>query len=362
MIDKYLLSICIPTYNRSDILFQCVQECLKNDIEWIEISVTDNASTDSTQEKLSEIKDTRFHYHRNEKNIGYANFMQSMYNGKGKFCMLLSDEDTIHDVKWNELKTILLMADNIALFQFEYYDENNNLLVSGPEREYLADQTDSYIYVKTHFQYAGGSIIRRDILHTVWGIIDKTTYLYNLYDEIILPFYCIKYGGLRKLECIQVSRSNRNNKGILDTSAWKGGQEEPYWSLKSRQKQFKEWFDLLCSINMNSRSRFQLLNQNRRQAVYSAIQYYKELHNQNFLNSALARKAWDIVERDRKKGKKEWLDIFRKNRKDMTTYFNNKLKITNNHRIITEEMQFISEYTRIIGKLLIKWVIGKEEG
>lgn len=60
--SKYLLSICIPTYNRASIIRDCVDSCLEINSKNIEIVVTDNASTDGTYNELKDIKDSRFKY------------------------------------------------------------------------------------------------------------------------------------------------------------------------------------------------------------------------------------------------------------------------------------------------------------
>ena len=73
--EDILLSICIPTYNRADIVYECVKECLKISGDDIEVVVNDNCSTDDTKGKLEKIVDKRFRYYRNNENIGYSNLM-----------------------------------------------------------------------------------------------------------------------------------------------------------------------------------------------------------------------------------------------------------------------------------------------
>lgn len=92
MESQYLLSICIPTYNRAPYLKKCLDslvcqpEFLKGDVE---IVISDNASTDDTctlvtgyQRRYSNIT-----YHRNDHNIGYINgdinYAIAMQSGHG---------------------------------------------------------------------------------------------------------------------------------------------------------------------------------------------------------------------------------------------------------------------------------------
>ena len=114
MKDRPLLSICIPTYNRAKIVEQCVKNLLSNDHEFFDVVVTDNASTDNTQELLSSINDSRLIIYKNDKNIGYANLMLSQKNGDGKYTLLLSDEDDLFDVDWEKLYSELTTKKEIS--------------------------------------------------------------------------------------------------------------------------------------------------------------------------------------------------------------------------------------------------------
>lgn len=93
--NRPLLSICIPSFNRVDVLQQCLDSILKvcnsNDIE---VVVSDNCSTDGTrdlceqyQRKFSQLK-----YYVNEENIGAdANILRSLELGSGMFLKLNND-------------------------------------------------------------------------------------------------------------------------------------------------------------------------------------------------------------------------------------------------------------------------------
>jgi len=91
-----LLSFCIGTYNQANIVSALVKNILTCKREDIEVAVTDNASTDNTKEVLSLIKDERFHYYRNDKNIGgMANWTRAAANAKGKYAFYCMDRDRL---------------------------------------------------------------------------------------------------------------------------------------------------------------------------------------------------------------------------------------------------------------------------
>ncbi|MBE0669590.1 MAG: glycosyltransferase family 2 protein [Anaerolineales bacterium] len=92
-----LVSIGIPTYNRANgFLKQAVQASLKQTYRNIEIIVSDNHSTDNTEEVVSSFKDSRIKYFRQSENIGMNNNFNFCVNqAKGEYFCLLPDDDLI---------------------------------------------------------------------------------------------------------------------------------------------------------------------------------------------------------------------------------------------------------------------------
>lgn len=91
------LSICIPSYNRGSVALQNVNHLLQclYDSE-IEIIISNNGSIKDTEgyKEISKIKDSRLVYHEFEENQGFAsNVLKTLELAKGKFAVLVSDED-----------------------------------------------------------------------------------------------------------------------------------------------------------------------------------------------------------------------------------------------------------------------------
>ena len=90
----YLLSICIPTYNRCDDLSSLLESIIKNCNEQIsrneiEIVISDNASEDGTKYLVDTYRNriNTLKYHRNNNNIGFANNIRNVINiADGKYC------------------------------------------------------------------------------------------------------------------------------------------------------------------------------------------------------------------------------------------------------------------------------------
>jgi glycosyltransferase involved in cell wall biosynthesis len=101
--QEIILTISIPTYNRSNVLINKLQ-FINNELNNlgisrnIEILVSDNFSTDDTFERmnglLSRVFLYKFTYIRRSENIGSStNFMRSLIEASGKYVWLLSDDD-----------------------------------------------------------------------------------------------------------------------------------------------------------------------------------------------------------------------------------------------------------------------------
>ena len=92
-----LVTIAIATYNRADCyLQQALASALSQTYQNIEITVSDNCSTDNTQAFVRSFSDPRLKYFRHDKNIGANNnFNYCLEQAKGDYFLLLQDDDMI---------------------------------------------------------------------------------------------------------------------------------------------------------------------------------------------------------------------------------------------------------------------------
>lgn len=95
-----LLTIAIPTYNRSDRLVRLLQHLAPQLVgeARVELLVSDNASPDETPSVLERFRQQGlvFRYIRNESNIGPdANFQQCFEEAAGKYVWIFGDDDLI---------------------------------------------------------------------------------------------------------------------------------------------------------------------------------------------------------------------------------------------------------------------------
>lgn len=101
--DRPLLSICIPTYSRAHFLRECLESITGQFSDsqissQVEIAISDNASTDNTEElvKSCQNKYQNIRYSRNASNLGYdRNVSAVLALGQGQFLWLMSDDEMI---------------------------------------------------------------------------------------------------------------------------------------------------------------------------------------------------------------------------------------------------------------------------
>ena len=91
-----LLSICIPTYNRAEILDECLRLLVSNKgfSDEVEVIISDNCSEDNTQEISLKYVNAYPHvrYYRNEENIGgERNFLKVLSYANGLYIKLHND-------------------------------------------------------------------------------------------------------------------------------------------------------------------------------------------------------------------------------------------------------------------------------
>ncbi|MFI7586445.1 glycosyltransferase [Spongisporangium articulatum] len=88
------VTVCIPTYNRRALLANSLASVLEQDVDGLEIVVSDNASTDDTEEYVRSIGDPRITYDRLPENIGlFGNLSRALHVGSGRYRVMLPDDD-----------------------------------------------------------------------------------------------------------------------------------------------------------------------------------------------------------------------------------------------------------------------------
>lgn len=93
-----ILSIIIPTYNRSNTIGRCIKSVFDSQLSSFEIIVVDDCSTDDTSEVINEVEDPqrKIRYYKNDSNLGVSGSRnRGLELALGSWVCFLDSDDTI---------------------------------------------------------------------------------------------------------------------------------------------------------------------------------------------------------------------------------------------------------------------------
>ena len=150
-----ILSICIPTFNRAEILRRTVESYVNDPAfdERVEIVISDNCSSDSTMEAVSGylVKHGNIRYNRLPENIGPELNMSAVLSmGKGLYLKLMNDTAVM---KPGVLKEMLeKLESGISKMEPVFFYQNISFLNSD-ETVYCSDLNDLVSNVSFHITW-----------------------------------------------------------------------------------------------------------------------------------------------------------------------------------------------------------------
>lgn len=162
-----LLSICIPTWNRAPFLKESLSRLLKEyetvDKDDVEIFVSDNCSDDDTKEVVLDYIKCGFliSYNRNQENKGAAeNFLICMRQAKGKYILLLGDDDFLCENSLSYILNLIRNKDYGLIHICKYPRER---------KEYwVYDNAESFLKKVSYWiTFMSGNIFRKDIVDQI---------------------------------------------------------------------------------------------------------------------------------------------------------------------------------------------------
>lgn len=157
-----ILSITIPTYNRKEILagnlIPLLEQIEKKELQReIEVVISDNCSTDGTEEFINDtIKkfNVQVIYNRNNENLGaIKNVLKLISLAKGKYWMLYGDDDPVACESLPELVNCLKKNYNIPTFIFK-----DTWYLTTKMKDYTEAQEFSISdFARKYFYYIGNA-------------------------------------------------------------------------------------------------------------------------------------------------------------------------------------------------------------
>lgn len=119
-VTEPLISVVIPTYNRSHLIGKTIDSVLKQDFANFEILIVDDGSTDNTDEVVNAYKDARIRYlKKNNAERGAARNYGAM-KARGRYINFFDSDDLMYPNHLQEAEKLVGEAVNPEFFHLAY--------------------------------------------------------------------------------------------------------------------------------------------------------------------------------------------------------------------------------------------------
>lgn len=232
IMNRLLLSICIPVYNRKDIFKYCLLQAAKAVSfysDQVEIVVSDNNSEENLIQIINSTKvlfpQVKIVYNRNETNEGVAyNTLKAVSLASGEFVWIIGSDDFIKPWRFNKVVETLnsnndvdFISVNFDHIHFDKMDKNH----SDSDRyiDLLSNlESENFLVKKNRKNESGpmsfvnlidprydnvflGAIMVGIFRKSIWDSVDKSNYTLKGFDSVDSMYpWCTVYaeGFMRK--------------------------------------------------------------------------------------------------------------------------------------------------------------------
>jgi glycosyltransferase involved in cell wall biosynthesis len=159
--EQPLVTICIPTYNRPEMLRQSLQSVLWQSYRHVEVIVSDNASNTDTTAVVDSFGDDRVRVDRLATNIGlHRNMSRCLHLGTGSYRMMLPDDDLMLPGNLESKVAFFETHPQVGLVHSAFRYVNSDSLPYGPVNNWTSAEKD---VVQPGHSYIGESIAKGGI-------------------------------------------------------------------------------------------------------------------------------------------------------------------------------------------------------
>ncbi len=252
------LGVIIVTFNRLELLKECINACLNQTYKFKEIFIFNNASTDGTKSYLDSLKNNKITISHSKENLGGA---FGFYEGVRHFeysdldYVLLIDDDAILDKNYNyeiikymkNLNDICCFSGTVKTNDKIQYEHRRHLKNRKKFKENFSNEKE---YSKEYFDYELSTFCG---LFIPVNLIKKIKYpskeFFIWFDDTEYSLRLLNYGKIRNINSAFLNhKTNLNNKSGHN---WKS-----YYSLRNRiivlKRHFSRWelFKYLISLRI----------------------------------------------------------------------------------------------------------------
>lgn len=180
------LSICIATFNRGTFIGYTLESIIAQATSDCEIIVSDNASTDNTEQVVSEYAQrfSRLRYIRQETNQGLdRNFDSAIRHSQGEYCWIKSDDDLARPGAIARILEALRSEFSLVILNMEVRDLSMSKIIRhrwinfNSDRMYEPSELDRlFVDLDYTLLNIGNIVIKRSL----WLSRDRETYYGSL--------------------------------------------------------------------------------------------------------------------------------------------------------------------------------------
>lgn len=154
--EQPLVTICIPTYNRPEMLRQSLQSVLAQSYRHLEVIVSDNASDTDTAAVVDSFGDDRVRVDRLATNIGlHGNLSRCLHIGTGRYRVVLPDDDSMLPENVRSKVAFFETHPQVGLVHSAFRNIDSESVPYGPVLNWTSAEEDTI--------QAGYSFIRESI-------------------------------------------------------------------------------------------------------------------------------------------------------------------------------------------------------
>jgi glycosyltransferase involved in cell wall biosynthesis len=186
-----LLTICIPTHCRSQLLKENLDNLVAQWDDRLEVFISDNASTDDTEDVARSYLQMgkAISYFRQKENVGLdRNFATCFEKATGKYVLLLGDDDQFISGVIPSLLDVLEKQDDVTLF------------VLNPSHSFPADRCGHYDEttlkegletINVYLTFMSILIFNRSVISQARNTNDFSKYFGSLFFHVNVLFDCL---------------------------------------------------------------------------------------------------------------------------------------------------------------------------
>jgi glycosyltransferase involved in cell wall biosynthesis len=197
-----LLSICVPTYNRCNLLVETIESIIASikfsNVNCIEIIISDNASTDKTTETIELLKGRypEIRSRRNEVNVIDENFFQVASIAQGEYIWIFADDDLMEVEAVKKVVECIYEKNNLIILNYSIWNQDFTELVIPLRYSRIAEikVTDSNQVLKKFgmgLQFISSVVIKKDIFFN-----KNMNYNYKMLHQYGNSFLYAVYAGI----------------------------------------------------------------------------------------------------------------------------------------------------------------------